>query len=212
MSSSFLRKFFSLGFENERVKNRVGNASPTHYGNTRRAKRVGAPNGRAHLMRPLYILGGVVTLVCILYLSRESLFAFGRWVDTYATGRDMLVFLVVAVATLAVVYWLFRNVAYWRAHFRIVPLEIVSWSMIASGIFARQNVDLKTFSWSLTNFNVGALSLSALIALVVFPWVMRRVTKFGPQPGLEAVALPFAFGFMLDLARFAVSSWVPVIT
>jgi uncharacterized membrane-anchored protein len=124
-------------------------------------------------------------------------------------GRKVATVLLCVSFAIVLLYWTTNNVAYWRRNLKVVPLEVFSWAMITGGIFARQNADLRTLSWSFKHFDFGALMLTCLIALVVFPWVMRRITKFKPRPGLEVIALPFGFGFLLDLARFAAVSWVP---
>ena len=45
--------------------------------------------------------------------------------------------------------------------------------------------------------------ISVVIALAVFPWLMRKLTKIRSKPGLEHIATAFAFGFFLDLAKVA---------
>ena len=62
------------------------------------------------------------------------------------------------------------------------------------------------------NVSLVALLISIVIGLCVFPFAMRLVNKFNPQPGLETIAFPFAFGFFLDMARLAAVHWVPALT
>lgn len=84
--------------------------------------------------------------------------------------------------------------------------QIGAWLLVALGIFARQGMQFPPIAWKITQLTWGAFLGSVIIGLAVFPWFMRRVNKKRPRPGLEHVALPFAFGFFLDLTTVATFS------
>ncbi|MGO9572446.1 MAG: hypothetical protein ACLP5H_33435 [Desulfomonilaceae bacterium] len=103
----------------------------------------------------------------------------------------------------------FQKIAELRANCERLPLEIMSWLAMSTGILVRGNVDIASMSWSFAHFSAGGCIVSAVIVLAVFPWAMRGITKLRPIPGLEVIAFPFSFGFFLDLARLATVTWVP---
>ena len=54
-----------------------------------------------------------------------------------------------------------------------------------------------------------SIIFSMVLALAVFPSAIRWLNRLKPDPGLEHVALPFALGFFLDLAKVAALHWIP---
>src|SRR4051794_18920375 len=78
--------------------------------------------------------------------------------------------------------------------------ELAAWVALAAGIFARQGLDLPVLMWRISNVRVGAAVASLVVALAVFPMMMRWLNRRRRRASLEHVAAPFAFGFFLDLA------------
>lgn len=81
--------------------------------------------------------------------------------------------------------------------------EITAWLAVAAGIFARQGLQITKLTWDLSNIRVGAGVASVVVALAVFPMMMRWFVKRTQRGTLELVAAPFAFGFFIDLAALA---------
>lgn len=85
-----------------------------------------------------------------------------------------------------------------------VMWDIVCWLLSALGIFARQGLNLVALDWDLSRLKPGVFVASAVVSLAIFPWAMRWINRRRPRPGLAQVAMPFAFGFFLDLASISV--------
>jgi len=107
----------------------------------------------------------------------------------------------VAIWALATaVQWLrvLENRLYW---------ELACYAMLCIGIVVRQAVGLGNTSV----LSLGGVGASLAIGFAVFPYGMRRMNKFRPQPGIAHVAFPFGLGFFLDLGRIAAVHWVPTL-
>lgn len=96
-------------------------------------------------------------------------------------------------------------------HTRRILWEVAGWLLIACGIFVRQALLLPSAQWLTPNLNLGAFLAAAMISLAVFPFFMRRLNRRRPKPGVEHVAIPFAFGFFLDLAATSALKIAPSI-
>ena len=81
--------------------------------------------------------------------------------------------------------------------------DILAWTAVAGGIFARQGLTFPPPSWNLSNLSIGVGTASIVLALACFPMAMRWINGRRQVVGLNVVALPFAFGFFLDLASLA---------
>jgi hypothetical protein len=81
--------------------------------------------------------------------------------------------------------------------------EVSAWLAVAGGIFCRQGLDLPSLVWRLSNISVGTAVASLVVALAVFPMMMRWINRRRRRASLEHIAAPFAFGFFLDLAMLA---------
>jgi hypothetical protein len=90
--------------------------------------------------------------------------------------------------------------------------EIAAWVAAAAGIFARQGLDLPVLVWNISNVSPGAAVASIVVALAVFPMMMRWLNRRRRRASLEHVAAPFAFGFFLDLAVIAATKLPASIT
>jgi hypothetical protein len=107
----------------------------------------------------------------------------------------------VAIWALATaVQWLrvLENRLYW---------ELACYAMLCIGIVVRQAVGLGNTSV----LSLGGVGASLAIGFAVFPYGMRRMNKFRPQPGIAHVAFPFGLGFFLDLGRIAAVHWIPTL-
>jgi ABC-type amino acid transport system permease subunit len=84
-----------------------------------------------------------------------------------------------------------------------LPWEIAAWLLLAGGIFSRQGLDFPRLVWKLSNVSSGALVASLVVALAVFPMMMRWLNRRRRRAGFEHITAPFAFGFFVDLAVLA---------
>ena len=87
--------------------------------------------------------------------------------------------------------------------------EIVAWLLLTCGIFLRKALAPMELSWNRAGLTPAALTASAVIALAVFPPFMKWFNKRRPKISLEHFAIPFAFGFFLDLAKVAALKLFP---
>jgi hypothetical protein len=85
--------------------------------------------------------------------------------------------------------------------------QVISWVLLASGIFLRQALDIPVLVWHPQNLTLGAFAASVVISFALFPVSMRQLNKFRPEPGVAQIAAPFAFGFFLDLVRVSTYHW-----
>ena len=82
--------------------------------------------------------------------------------------------------------------------------DLVTWGLLAVGIFIRQGMVLPALDWKIQRLTLGSFLASAAISLAILPMFMRWVNRKRAKPGLAHVATPFAFGFFLDLTRVSV--------
>jgi hypothetical protein len=85
-----------------------------------------------------------------------------------------------------------------------VAWDIACWILLALGIFLRQGLEFQPLSWRVERLTVGSFAASVVISLAVFPMLMRSLNRRRPRAGLLHVAVPFAFGFFLNLASVSV--------
>src|SRR5262245_49459239 len=55
--------------------------------------------------------------------------------------------------------------------------EVSAWLAVAGGIFSRQGLDLPSLAWKLSNVSVGTAVASLVVALAVFPMMMRWINR-----------------------------------
>lgn len=87
--------------------------------------------------------------------------------------------------------------------------QLACWFLIALGILLRPFVVLGADP--LQTSIKGAL-VSGILALAVFPGIMRLLNRLKPEPGLIHVSLPFALGFFLDVAQTLAKTYIPIFT
>ena len=95
--------------------------------------------------------------------------------------------------------WLGRR----RLNTRQIVWDVISWFLVALGIFLRHALDLATLAIRSGDLHLGSALASLIVALAVFPVFMRWLNTRRPQPGFPQVATAFSFGFFLDVAVVA---------
>jgi hypothetical protein len=86
--------------------------------------------------------------------------------------------------------------------------EITAWVAVAAGMFLRQALNLPQLDWDTTKLDIGAFLAALVVGLAVFPPMMRWLNRRQRKVGLEHIALPFAFGFFLNLVSLATLHFV----
>jgi hypothetical protein len=87
--------------------------------------------------------------------------------------------------------------------------QLSCWLLVALGILLRPFVvsGIDPLQTSIK----GSIA-AGIIALVVFPGLMRLLNRLKPEPGVIHVALPFGLGFFLDVAQVIAKTYVPIFT
>jgi len=72
--------------------------------------------------------------------------------------------------------------------------------LLSLGIFSRQITNFPKVSMNYANLNFSVFFASLIIGFAILPYVMRKLTKKAPKPGLEHTLSAFGIGFFIDLA------------
>jgi hypothetical protein len=79
--------------------------------------------------------------------------------------------------------------------------DVLAWLLLSLGMFFRQGLVVPDFAWMPDHLSLGAFLASVVLSLAIYPSFMRWFNRHRPRVGLEHVALPFSFGFFLDIVR-----------
>lgn len=92
-----------------------------------------------------------------------------------------------------------------------VAWEVAAWVLATMGLFSRQAITVVQGSqgWCNECFTWPRLALCAVVSLALFPYLMRSLNRRMPKPGLMQVAVPFSYGFFVDLASTLALTVIP---
>jgi hypothetical protein len=86
--------------------------------------------------------------------------------------------------------------------------EVACWALVALGIVVRQILPTSVDNPHGTTLTPIAVIVSGVVALAIFPGIMRWLNSVPRTPGLAQVAIPFSIGFFVDLAQVLTSKYV----
>ena len=72
--------------------------------------------------------------------------------------------------------------------------------LLSLGIFGRQITNFPQVSMKFFNLNGSVFFASLIIGFAILPYVMRKITKRKPKPGIEHTISAFGIGFFIDFA------------
>jgi len=125
-------------------------------------------------------------------------------------GAPTALLALTALAVLTVVIGLLSALmAFLRRLANPLYWQVACWFLMALGLLLRPLVVSGTDPLQTT---VKGALVAGLVALGVFPGLMRVLNRLRPEPGLGHVALPFALGFFLDVAQLAAKTHVPALS
>jgi len=76
----------------------------------------------------------------------------------------------------------------------------IVYGLLSSGIFCRQVTNFPKVTMNFLNFNLSVFLASMIIGFAILPYIMRKITKNRPKPGLEHTLSAFGMGFFIDFA------------